>query len=54
VGHDREFGTEALDVFGLALEVAQWDEEREVGVLDPGLFDARVHLGLHPFPDGHP
>ena len=54
VGDDRQFGAESLDVLGLALEVAQRDEEREVGVLRAGLLDARVHLGLHALPDRPP
>ena len=33
VGDDGQLGAEALDVLGLALEVALGDEQREVGVL---------------------
>ncbi len=49
---DRELGREALDVVGLALEVALRDEEREVGVGRARRLDAGVHLGLHPLPQG--
>lgn len=52
VGDDRELRREALDVLGLALEVALRDEQREVRVLRARRLDPGVHLGLHPFPDG--
>ena len=50
-GDDGQLGAEALDVLGLALEVALGDEQREVGVLGAGGLDAGVDLGLHPLPD---
>jgi hypothetical protein len=41
---------EPLDVLGLLLEVAQRDEEREVGVLGPGPLDPVVERALHQLP----
>ena len=52
VGDHGQLRAEALDVFGLALQVALGDEQREVGVLGSGGLDALVHLGDHPLPDG--
>ena len=51
MGDDRQLGAEALDVLGLAAQVALGDEQREVGVLGAGRLDAGVDLGLHPLPD---
>ena len=51
VGDDGELGAEALDVLGLALQVALGDEQREVRVRGAGRLDAGVHLGLHALPD---
>ena len=51
VGDDCQLGAEALDVLGLALEVALGDEQREVGVEGTARLDALVDLGLHPLPD---
>ena len=42
---------EALDVLRLLLEVAQRDEEREVGVHRAGLLDRVVEGALHQLPD---
>ena len=42
MGDHRHLLGEALDVLGLLLEVAQRDEEREVGVLRAGLLDPVV------------
>ena len=56
VGDREQLGREALDVLGLALHVALRDEQREVGVLVPGVLDPRVQVGLqqlpHPVPVG--
>ena len=51
VGHHRHLLGEALDVLRLLLEVAQRDEEREVGVDGPGLLDRIVERALHELPD---
>jgi hypothetical protein len=42
---------EALDVLGLLLEVAQRDEEREVGVDGARLLDRAIEGALHQLPD---
>ena len=44
VGDDRQLRREALDVLGLAAQVALGDEEREVGVLGAGGLDAGIEL----------
>ena len=41
----------ALDVFGLALDVAERDEEREVGITGAAALDLPIELGLHQLPD---
>ena len=51
VGDDGELGGEALDVLGLASQVALGDEEREVGVLVAGRLDPAVELALEQLPD---
>src|SRR5262249_27924369 len=40
-----------LDVLRLLLEVAQRDEEREIGVLGAGFLDRVVERALHQLPD---
>jgi hypothetical protein len=54
VGDHGELGCEALEVLGLAGQVALGDEQREVGVLVAGLFDATVELRLQQLPDAVP
>ncbi len=51
-GDHGQLGTEALDVIGLALQVALGDEQREVGVLGADVLDAAIDVGLHALPDG--
>jgi hypothetical protein len=46
VGDDRELGGKTLDVLGLAAQIRLGDQQREVGVLVPGVLDAAVELGL--------
>ena len=50
VGDPGDFGREPLDVLGLACQKALGHEQREIGVLVPGGFEARVEAGLHVFP----
>jgi hypothetical protein len=51
VGDHRHLLGEALDVLGLLLEVAQRNEEREIGVDRTGLLDPLVQGALHQLPD---
>ena len=51
VGHHRHLLGEALDVLRLLLEIAQWDQEREVGVDGAGFLDRIVERALHQLPD---
>ncbi len=51
VRDDGQLGGEAFHVLGFELQEGLGDEEREVGVLGPGLLDAPVELGLHELPD---
>ena len=48
---DRAFLGETLDVLGFLFEIAERDEEREVGVLVAGRLEHLVELRLHLFPD---
>jgi hypothetical protein len=50
VGHHSHLLGEALDVLCLLLEVAQGDEEGEIGVLGAGLLDPVVERALHQLP----
>jgi hypothetical protein len=51
VGDHRHLLGEAFDVGRLADEVAERDEQREIGVFDPGGLDPRVEQALHALPD---
>jgi hypothetical protein len=51
MGDDRKLGAEALDVLGLATQVALRNQQREVGVLHAGRLDPRVELLLQVLPD---
>ena len=48
---DRAFLGEALDVLGLLLQVAQRNEQREVGVLVAGGLEHPVEQPLHVLPE---
>src|SRR5690606_33041320 len=50
VRDDGELGGEALDVLGLALEVAHGDQQREVEVLVTGRLEHRVEVTLDVLP----
>ena len=50
VGHHRALLGEALDVLGLPLQVAQRDEQREVGVGVAGVLEHAVEDALHVLP----
>jgi len=52
MGDDGEFGREAFDVFGLLLQEALRNEQREIDVLVAGGFEAGVEFALEHFPDG--
>ena len=47
----RHFLGKAFDMFGLALEIRQRDEDREIGVFMARRLDPVVEQALHPFPD---
>ena len=49
-GDHGQFGAEALHVLGLLLEEGHGHEQGEVGVVDPGGFDAVVHGRLQALP----
>ena len=51
VGNDGEFGREALDVRCLAPEVRLRNQQREIGIVVPGVFDPAIQLSLEKFPD---
>jgi hypothetical protein len=50
MGDDRHFLGEALDVFSLAGEIGERDEQREVAVLHARGLDPVVHQALDAFP----
>ena len=52
VRNDGQLGAEALDVLGLAVEIALGDEQGEVRVRGPRGLDPGVDFGLHALPDG--
>ena len=51
VRHDRNLGSEALDMLGFGFEQLHREEQREVDVLVAGRLEAIVELSLHPLPD---
>ena len=53
-GHPRDFRREALDVLGFAHQQRLGDQQREVGVLVPGLFEPAVEFGLQTLPQAVP
>jgi hypothetical protein len=52
LSHYGKFGTESLNVLGLAPQPALGDEQREVDVLRTRRLDAHVHLCLDALPNG--
>ncbi len=48
---DRHFLGKALDMLGLALEIGDWDKDREIAVLVSGRLDPIVEQALDPLPD---
>ena len=51
MGDDRAFLGETFDVLRFLLQVAERNEEREIGVLVPGRLEHGVERALHVFPD---
>ena len=52
VGHHRHLRGEPFDVLRLPRHEALWDEQREIGVLVPGVLEHLVQRLLHLLPDG--
>ncbi len=51
VGHHSQLRSEPGDVLLLLFDIRHGNEQREVGVLVPGLLEHVVQRALHPFPD---
>ena len=51
VGDDCHFLCETIDMVGFLLKEAQGNEQREIAVLDAGVFDRGVHHRLDALPD---
>ena len=52
VRDDGDLGSKALDVLGLALQIALGDQQGEIGVLMAGRLETLIHLLLNDLPDG--
>jgi hypothetical protein len=51
MGNDGTLRCESLDVLRLFSEIAYRDEEREIGILVPGVFEHPIELLLDVFPE---
>src|SRR5436305_13750628 len=50
-GHPGQFWSESFDMLCFFLDKTAWNEQREVGIDNPGFFEPRIHKLLNILPD---